>query len=157
MLNRINLGDIAILAFIGACVVSTNRPILGQTTESNLSGEIDRAPWSLQVVHPSMNEDSLYYCTLRMPESFSIEDGSVVLLLMDRKNQKLGEVGVSDVTTHREERLFPFFLNSELVKNSYIQFLANPGIETGEIIKAYPGKQLAMRKVGGKIVREPID
>ncbi len=95
------------------CLLWVACPLLGQEGDASgqgtnsekvgNAGEDNRSKWKLHVVHPSLNQDKLYYCTLRMPKSLPIEEGSIVLLLFDRQNRKMGEMGLSSITTHRNE------------------------------------------------------
>ena len=119
---------------------------------------VDDAPWNMGVVHPSMNDDALYFCSLRVPNSITI--GDVVIVLKKRDGRVIGAAGLSGLLdTLHNDIVYHFWLNKELIKNSLVTFrVTSKGSKYfGRSFSARPGIQKMARRENGATVLEPME
>jgi len=76
------------------------------------------------------------------------------LVLKDRQGNKVGDMGLATIETSPTEKMAPFFLNHELIKNSFIVIQYS---DERPNVKLVTGDQRAIRKIDGKTTQVHIE
>lgn len=116
----------------------------------NLYGQ-DKSP-QLTIVDRSESKDGLYYCSVSFSNADAIE--TIGLVLKDRRGDKCGDMLLGTIDTSPSERLAAFFLNHELIKNSFVLIQYS---DERPNVKLVVGENQAIRKRNGKPVQVPIE
>jgi hypothetical protein len=114
-------------------------------------------PWRLTIVHPSLDADGLYRCTLTLPADYPINElMGFTIVIVDRGGRTLGTVPMR-MDIDGEERRIEGRLAADVIKRSYVMFQADPDTERARVVRLRFGDHKTIRRVGGEIVREPIE
>jgi hypothetical protein len=111
----------------------------------------DKSP-QLFIVDRSESKDGRYYCSVNFKKSDPVE--TIGLILKDRKGIKFGDMGLATIDTSPTERMAPFFLNHELIKNSVVLVTFS---DDRANMKFIVGENQSLRRRDGKLIQVPIE
>jgi hypothetical protein len=142
--------------FVGALLVGTISAVWSQSTAP--ATQPAEAPWTLYISHPSLNRQGFYNCILTIPEKQAFNDFlGVALLLVDRDGHELGSVPLLSQGIMDGNRIFQCSLGPALIKKSTLSFQLNPNTDSVRWVKLTLGDHKTFRRVGEKMIEEPIE
>jgi hypothetical protein len=111
----------------------------------------NKAP-ELIVVDRSVSDDNLYYCSVNFLKTDPVE--TIGLVLKDRQGNKAGDMLLGTIDTSATEKMAAFFLNHELIKNSFVLIQFSDERPNAKIVV---GEQRAVQKIDGKTTQIAIE